>query len=336
MAVDNTGKGTPTGTIREAATAFEALLTLEEGNQSDDEAKPQVEEAEQADESEGVASETDETTDEVEQDVEGEQSGDEEDDEQKPGDKLYTVRVDGKEEQVPESELLAGYQRQRDYTQKTQALASERKAIAQEQAQLRQQRSEYAELLPKLRSVLEADLTEPNWEELRATDPVQAAIAKDRFDERKAKIQAVRAEEERIRSQNEQEQAALRNQILIEEQQKLLARPELAHWKDPAKASADTKLIVETMKNAGFADEELQIFDHRAMVIALKAAKYDELMQQRTAAQGAVKGKVAKAPVATPGSAVRKSGSALQKDQARLARSGSVRDAARIFERLID
>ena len=130
MAVDNTGKGTPTGTIREAATAFEALLTLEEGNQSDDEAKPQVEEAEQADESEGVASETDETTDEVEQDVEGEQSGDEEDDEQKPGDKLYTVRVDGKEEQVPESELLAGYQRQRDYTQKTQALASERKAIA--------------------------------------------------------------------------------------------------------------------------------------------------------------------------------------------------------------
>ncbi len=39
--------------------------------------------------------------------------------------KLYKVKVSGEEIEVPESELILGYQRQEDYTRKTQALAHE-------------------------------------------------------------------------------------------------------------------------------------------------------------------------------------------------------------------
>lgn len=318
-----------TGTIREAANAFERFLTLSEGNQDEAEAsgegegdKPDPEQ--QA--SEDVVDET-ESTDEKSDGAEDEQ------DEQQ--DSLFTVRVDGKDEKVPLSELLAGYSRTKDYTQKTQSLAHERKQFAQQAEQVRAQQSEYAQLLPKLRAALEAGFVEPNWEELRAADPAKAAVEYDRFQERKARVAGIKAEEARIQAEQAEQLAADRNRILIEEQQKLLGRPELAHWRDATKADADARLIVDTLKNAGFADEELQIFDHRAMVVAWKAAQYDKSLQQRTAAQKTVQQKVVKAPVAKPGNGGQQSQSAVTKDRGRLAKSGSVRDAAKLFEHFI-
>ena len=46
---------------------------------------------------------------------------------EEPAEGSYTVKVDGSEEQVSLDELRDGYQRQSDYTRKTQELASERK-----------------------------------------------------------------------------------------------------------------------------------------------------------------------------------------------------------------
>jgi hypothetical protein len=48
-----------------------------------------------------------------------------------PQEQTYTVKVDGQEIQVPITELLGGYQRQQDYTKKTQELAEQRKAVEQ-------------------------------------------------------------------------------------------------------------------------------------------------------------------------------------------------------------
>jgi len=50
-----------------------------------------------------------------------------------PGD-AYTVKVDGEESQVSLSELQDGYQRQADYTRKTQELAEERQRLQQAEA----------------------------------------------------------------------------------------------------------------------------------------------------------------------------------------------------------
>ena len=46
----------------------------------------------------------------------------------------YTVKIDGREERVSLDELQNGYQRQADYTRKTQELASERERLAQGEA----------------------------------------------------------------------------------------------------------------------------------------------------------------------------------------------------------
>ena len=53
---------------------------------------------------------------------------------QEPAGEAYTIKVDGVEEQVSLKELRDGYQRQSDYTRKTQELASERKRLEQAEA----------------------------------------------------------------------------------------------------------------------------------------------------------------------------------------------------------
>ena len=53
---------------------------------------------------------------------------------QEPAGESFTVKVDGSEEQVSLEELRDGYQRQADYTRKTQELASERKRLEQAEA----------------------------------------------------------------------------------------------------------------------------------------------------------------------------------------------------------
>ena len=51
----------------------------------------------------------------------------------------YKVKVDGEEIEVTQEELLRGYMRQRDYTQKTQQLAQQRKQFEQYRPQYQQQ-----------------------------------------------------------------------------------------------------------------------------------------------------------------------------------------------------
>jgi len=53
---------------------------------------------------------------------------------QEPASDTYSVKVDGAEEQVSLDELRDGYQRQADYTRKTQELASERRRLEQAEA----------------------------------------------------------------------------------------------------------------------------------------------------------------------------------------------------------
>lgn len=65
---------------------------------------------------------------EEEQPTETEEDTHEEETDEEP---KYTVKVDGEEIEVTQDELLRGYMRQRDYTQKTQQLAEQRRQFEQ-------------------------------------------------------------------------------------------------------------------------------------------------------------------------------------------------------------
>ena len=55
---------------------------------------------------------------------------------------MYIVKVDGQEIQVPLEELLNGYQRQADYSRKTQALADERRHLQEQMARYQQHQAQ--------------------------------------------------------------------------------------------------------------------------------------------------------------------------------------------------
>ena len=103
-------------TVNEAAQSFATMLDAQEGVDTGAEAQP--EEGQPDSESEEVESaETQDETEESSEEVEGE---DEEYEEEAPRDEKFVVKVDGKEIEVPKEELIRGYQREADYTRKTQ------------------------------------------------------------------------------------------------------------------------------------------------------------------------------------------------------------------------
>ncbi len=83
------------------------------------------------------SAEPQEEAEETSEEVEGE---DEESEEKAPRDEKFVVKVDGKEIEVPKDELIRGYQREADYTRKTQKLAEERKLVESEFQQVRAER----------------------------------------------------------------------------------------------------------------------------------------------------------------------------------------------------
>lgn len=330
--------------IAEAASALDSLLAPEEGdNQGEEEATGDEQEGAEGEESEELEGESadeegeEEGAEGEESEEESDESGSEDDEQgqQQARGRHFTVRVDGKEQKVTESELIAGYSRQSDYTRKTQALANDRKGFEQEQGSVRQERAEYARLLPQLRTALEQGMgQEPNWAQLQADDQKNGTAKFPsewaRWQQNLHRVNTVRAEEHRVAQQQQREtQAQVAARRKQERESLLTALPE---WKSPKVAKAASQAIANVMLAAGYAPDDITIEDHRALIIADKAAKYDALMAQRPN----LRRQMRKAPVVKPGGGAPPSqrGGAKQAAQ-RLNQSGSVRDAASLLEHLI-
>ena len=245
---------------------------------------------------------------------------------------LVTVKIDGKEQQLPLSEVTAGYQRQQDYTRKTQEVAERRREMESEAEAVFQERQQYSQLLEALSSQLENQMQqEPDWDAIYQQNPAAYVREKSRWDDMKERRQAAQAEMQRVSRLNaEQNQQQMMQRLGSERERMLEAVPE---WKDDKKFDSGRKQIREYGKSLGFSDEELsQVFDHRAVVALWKAAQYDSLTRNRPEAQRNAGPKPAKAGSAHSGAS---QASSYKKARMRLAKSGSLDDAAALMRTLI-
>lgn len=324
--------------IHEAASQIEALLTGPTDNQ-----EPETDEIATADDAETAELETAEaeTSEQADEDAasdepedEGDQAEDEaeSDEEQEP---VFTVKLDGTEVEVPASELVKGYQRQQDYTQKTMALAEERKALTQEFEAARQERVQYLQGLQALEQNLTAlQPQRPDFDRLFQENPVEAARIKYEWDKYEQSVQTINAERQRVAQMEEMAQAQQIAQ-LVEQNRERLLNERLPEWKDAAKAKRDRDAIRNTLTSEGFTPEELdQLYDDRMVKIAWKAAQYDLMQQQRKAIK----------PTPQKGPAPIRSGSQnfaprqvteVTRAKQRLAKTGSLQDAAAAIAKII-
>lgn len=324
--------------ISEAQSAISSMLAAQDG----DNQAPEQDEALQADEDSQVDDSEAEESDDVEDNGEAPEDPDNEDseydeeaepDEQEDQPQEIVVELDGK--QVTVDELKKGYLRQSDYTRKTQQVAEERKALEAELNVIREERSQYEQLLPALQQQLYTMANqEPDWETLYQQDPI-GAIQEERkwrvqMQHRQEQLAAIQAEQVRLNQLHQNEQIKQFEHHLTQERELLLER--LPSWKDAKVASAERTKVKEYAKKLGFSADELDaVTDHRAVLGLYKAMKYDEMLAKRN--QAKPKQTV---PVSKPGSAkVGKVTSEANRDRQRLAKTGRVQDAARLIEKLL-
>jgi len=317
-------------TVNQAAQNFATMLDAQEGVDTGAEAQPEEEQSEsESDEVEGA-----EPQDEALESSEEVEANEEESEEEAPRDEKFIVKVDGKEIEVPKEELIRGYQREADYTRKTQKLAEERKFVESEFQQVRAERETYAQVLGQLQQKLqEFEPQEPDWNRLEVEDPTEYARQWTSHQRRQQQKYAVQAEQMRLNQLREAEAQKQINTVLAQET--AILKEKIPEWSSPEKAKAEGKALLEYGQRLGFSEQELNgITDSRALLALHKAWKYDQMMSKRPEFQAKIK----KAPkMATPGSAgsVSSKSGELNNAKKRLAQSGSVRDAASLFEKFI-
>ena len=317
-------------TVNQAAQSFASMLDSQEGVDTGAEAQPEEEQSESESEEVEGAEPQDEALESSEE-VEGDE---EESEEEAPRDEKFVVKVDGKEIEVPKEELIRGYQREADYTRKTQKLAEERKLVESEFQQVRAEREYTSQLLGQLQQKLqEYEPPEPDWNRLEVEDPTEYARQWTSHQRRQQQKYAIQAEELRIAQlQNADAQRHIQATLAAETAR---LKEKIPEWNSPEKAKAEGKALLEYGQILGFSEQELNtITDSRALLALHKAWKYDQMMSKRPEFQAKIK----KAPrMVTPGSAgnVSSKSSDLNNAKKRLAQTGSVRDAASLFEKFI-
>jgi hypothetical protein len=317
-------------TVNQAAQSFASMLDAQEGVDTGAEAQPEAEESE----SESEEVESAELQGEAEEPSEEVESEDEEAEEEAPRDEKFIVKVDGKEIEVPKEELIRGYQREADYTRKTQKLAEERKFVESEFQQVRGEREQYAQILGQLQQKLqEFEPPEPDWNRLEVEDPTEYARQWTSHQRRIQQKNAVMAEQMRLQ-QLQQAESQKHIQNVLQQEVKIL-KEKIPEWSSPEKAKAEGKALLEYGLGLGFSEQELNgISDSRALLALHKAWKYDQMVSKRPELQAKIK----KAPrMASPGSvgSVSSKSSDINNAKKRLAQTGSVRDAASLFEKFI-
>ena len=323
--MSDTPNTTPEGsgelTVEGAANAFLSMMNREDGSEQE-----QPKSASEANESEA---ESDESYDESE--VEQEDSDGEQEEPQK-----YRVKAAGEDREVTLDELIKSYQLGTDYTKKSQAVAEERKAVEAERHAVQEAkalRDQYAQQLGIIEQMLNQPQQAEDLDYLKETDPIGYAVKVAELSQKEKQLAQVRAQREMISQQQEYDRQQQMKQMIAAESEKLVAvLPEFA---DPSKGEVIRKDIRTYGKQMGFSDEELaNVFDSRAVLTLYKAMQYDKL---QSAKPGITK-KVSEAPKAIkPGvSKPRDSNSEeIRKLKSRAKSTGSVKDAANVFERFL-
>ncbi len=256
---------------------------------------------------------------------EGSEDESEDDDEQEDEQEdekvsTFTVKVDGKEEEVPLDELLAGYSRTASWTQKSQALADERRAFEAEAKRVQDERAELAYRLKETEVAMQANLPkEPSSDDPRAW--IQYKQEMDR-------LSAVQQERLALEQAMIADANAEHDRAVMAEQAKL---PEMIPgWKEPEAMKKGLKSLSTFAVGLGFTDEELASADSRAVKLLWMAQQYEGLDE----AKKGIKAKTKRSTTLKPGKPRRRSSKAkktsgTQRD--RLRQTGNVKDAAQII-----
>ena len=252
---------------------------------------------------------------------------------------LYDITVNGNKLKVTLDELLKGYSRESDYTQKTQDLGNQRRDVESMRENLKKEldavknsRTQYAQQLDTLSKQLSQE-DNIDWDTLYREDPAEYVKRKADADKRKEAIQLAQQERNRIHDEERREQEKV-YQDYLEKERRILSE-KLPVYSDPNKREEFTRRLTSFAKEQGYTDQEIAMMvDHRAVLTLADAYRYNQLKKTKLANK-----KVNKAPkvVTSNASNVRDESESKQRIDAKksqLRKSGKMQDAVSILEEM--
>jgi|TARA_R110000822_G_scaffold220439_1_gene354384 hypothetical protein len=245
----------------------------------------------------------------------------------------YTVKVDGQEFEVSLDELQNGYQRQSDYTRKSQAVAEQRKAYEANLQSVQQEREQYNQVLANMSHYQNLELqkfTNVNWATLKEEDPMEYMEKRIEFQEAKDKIAQVQVEKQRVYEQTRSEVSEHLTKVVQEEAKKLVQA--LPEYSDPSSSLKND--LRHYALDLGFSENDINgITDHRVVLVLHKAMMNDSAAKSSGKKSKTIP-KVVKS--GSPESKNQRSRREIQSKRERLAKTGNVRDATNVFLDLLD
>ena len=325
--------GTPVTDVRSAQEALQGMMRTPSEQSTEDQVETETTEevSEQDMESESVEVEASNpdglsADDLVDQDqVEGNEELD-----------TYTVKVDGKDVQVTQEELLAGYSRQADYTRKSQVLSEQRQKADSELAATQQERQRYLSQLEQFNTQADSkinELAKTDWTQLKEEDPTEYMLKRDQYRELQENKRTVEDEQKDLQLKSQQENQAKWQEELGRQQEIMVQR--LPEWTDPDKGPKLKQNIKSFAVKKGFTEQEVNsLIDARSVDVLHKAMLYENLLAAK------ISGKKTKVvpKVTRPGSPASKgeiSGDKVKAQRARLRKSGHINDASSLIESLM-
>jgi hypothetical protein len=270
------------------------------------------------------AEETSEETTDEEVAASDESEAEEEAQEEGTADDSEDVEFEGKTYKVPK-ELKGALLRQADYTQKTQEVAEQRKALEQKAQLFEAQQRISAQTFDKqveLREIQNrlSQFENMDWQSLVDSDPVQATRLNLAFQQLQQQAARKSQELQQAQSHAEQLSAAQRQQMLNEAQKELTARL-------PNFSAQTAEKIKTAARSYGLSDQELNnVIDPRYVHVLHDAMQWRALQEAKPKAMQ----KVQDAPkVAKPNAPVPKQEQRMRDLEGRFrSGNGSLRDLA--------
>jgi hypothetical protein len=205
--------------------------------------------------------------------------------------KLKT-KIDGAEGTAKLQDLLKSYQLEGHVNKKSMEVAEREKAVQQYMQQAESQAQARLQHVETLANVAAQELLKEynniDWNTLEISDPGQAALLRQKFQERHAQIRNVISEVEQNKAMQAQKSQEQLQQTLASEARKL---PEIIpEWKDESTANRELGEIRQWGLKSGFTPEELgQVVFASHFAVMRKAMLYDKLQSSKPAIENKVR-----------------------------------------------
>lgn len=263
---------------------------------------------------------------------------DKEEAEQPQVEEFLEFELDGKPVKVNKSDLPKIYRErllEEDYRRKTAEIGEAKRTFQQEQERIQEERSHYANRLDTNLALFEQQLIGDQAElaKLAESDPAAWVSENAKFQQRVSLYQQAVSERQALAQRQRADQQKQHQEWATAEREAL--RTKLPEWSDESVAEKEQLEIAKYLLSQGYPkDEVANLQDHRALLIARDAAKW-QAHQKATAAAKAKQVKPEPGKPLKPGAAKPTSQSSTAEHQdamRRLRKTGSDDDALALLQ----